>query len=321
MRRRVLVTGAAGFVGSHLLEFLEPNSTDIVGWHRRPHHPDRPGVSWMQVDLLDRAAVARAVQEVKPAAIYHLAGSADVAESWQHIRETFEGNVLATHHLLESLRALDVKPRVLVACTAHVYAPQPRPIREDDELKPASPYATSKLAVEMLATRAWESDGIPAIVARAFNHVGPRQDPSYVAPTIARQIAIIEQGGAEPVLRVGSLEPKRDLTDVRDTVRAYAALIAHARPGVPYNVCSGRALAIGELVRTFAALAVREVRVVEDPARLRPNDPPLLVGDRSRITTETGWTPQIPFEQTVRDLLDYWRARVRAEAQAGRNSR
>jgi GDP-4-dehydro-6-deoxy-D-mannose reductase len=313
MTQPVLVTGAAGFAGSHLLDFLQQQGSEMVGWHRRHQQPDRPGVTWMHVDLLDRAAVTRAVQEVKPSAIYHLAGSAHVAQSWQHIRETFEGNVLATHHLLESLRALDVKPRVLVACSGHAYAPQPRPIHEDDELKPSSPYATSKLAVEMLATRAWEHDGIPAIVARAFNHVGPRQDPSYVAPTIARQIAIIEQGGAEPELKVGSLEPKRDLTDVRDTVRAYAALIQHARPAVPYNVCSGRAIAVGELVRTFVALAAREVRVVEDPARFRPNDPPLLVGDRSRITRETGWMPQIRFEQTVRDLLDYWRARVRVE--------
>ncbi len=313
MAQPVLVTGAAGFVGSHLLDFLEQHRTELIGWHRRRQQPDRPGVTWMHVDLLDRAAVTRAVQEVRPSAIYHLAGSAHVAQSWHHIRETFEGNVLATHHLLESLRALDVKPRVLVACSGHVYAPQPRPIREHDELKPASPYATSKLAVEMLATRAWESDGIPAIIARAFNHVGPRQDPSYAAPTIARQIAIIEQRGAEPVLKVGSLAPMRDLTDVRDTVRAYAALVQHARPGVPYNVCSGRAIAIGDLVRTFVALAVREVHVVEDPARFRPNDPPLLVGDPSLITSETGWAPRIPFEQTVGDLLDYWRARVRAE--------
>jgi GDP-4-dehydro-6-deoxy-D-mannose reductase len=314
MTRPVLVTGAAGFVGGHLLDLLQQHGTEIVGWHRRPHRPDRGGVTWMHVDLLDPAAVVRAMETVRPSAVYHLAGSAHVAQSWQHIRETFEGNVLATHHLLESLRGLNIKPRVLVACTGHVYAPQPRPIREDDELKPASPYATSKLAVEMLATRAWESDSIPAIVARAFNHVGPRQDPSYVAPTIARQIAMIEQGGSEPVLKVGRLEPKRDLSDVRDTVRAYAALMEHARPGVPYNVCSGQAIAIGELVRTFAGLAVGEIRVVEDPSRFRPSDPPLLVGDRSRITAETGWTPQIALEQTVRDLLDYWRARVRVKA-------
>jgi GDP-4-dehydro-6-deoxy-D-mannose reductase len=312
----VLVTGAAGFVGSHLLEALEHEGVPIVGW-RRPGQNDPHtinGVTWMEVDLLDREQVRRALHETTPSAVYHMAGSAHVAQSWQHVRETYEGNVRVTHNLLDAITELEPKPRVLLPCSAHVYAPQSRPIREDDELKPASPYATSKLAVEMLGERVWVEDQVPAIIARAFNHVGPRQDPSYVAPRIARQIALIEQGRHEPVLTMGSLAPKRDVTDVRDTVRAYLALMAHARPGVRYNVSSGRALAIGELVHAFAAAAHREVRVVEDPARFRPNDPPLLVGDNSRLVADTGWRPQIPLEKTVLDLLDYWRTRITEEA-------
>ena len=188
-------------------------------------------LQWMRVDLLDRSAVAQALEDVNPQAVYHLAGSAHVAQSWRDIHGTFEGNVLATHHLFEGLRRLTDKPRVLVACSGHVYAPQPRPIREDDEVKPASPYATSKLAAEMLAEQAWREDGIPVIIARAFNHIGPRQDPSFVAPSIARQIALIEAGRLEPVLTMGNLEAKRDLTDVRDTVLAYAALLNRGEPG------------------------------------------------------------------------------------------
>jgi GDP-4-dehydro-6-deoxy-D-mannose reductase len=162
----------------------------------------------------------------------------------------------------------------------------------------------------MLATRAWRDDGIPVIVARAFNHIGPRQAPSFVAPSIARQIALIEAGRLEPVLTLGNLEPKRDLTDVRDTVLAYAALLDRASPGQPYNVCSGRGIAVSELVEALVSRARTHVRVEQDPARFRAHDPPLLVGDRRRITADTGWTPRIPFEQTVDDLLHYWRAHI-----------
>lgn len=312
MTGSVLVTGAAGFAGSHLLDLFQRQKTPVVAWRRPAGRPPHPaiGVHWMEIDLLDRARVAHALDKIRPSAVFHLAGAAHPAQSWQHIRETFEGNVLATHHLFEGLRASRLTPRVLVACSAHVYAPHPRPLAEDDELKPGSPYATSKLATEMLAVRAWMDDGLPTLIARAFNHVGPRQDPSYVASSIARQIALIERGQIEPVLAMGNLEPRRDLTDVRDTVRAYVLMMERARPGVPYNVASGRAIAVRQLVDAFLARAKRDVRIVQDEARFRPNDVPLLVGDRSRLTTDTGWEPRISFEQTIEDLLEYWRHRV-----------
>jgi GDP-4-dehydro-6-deoxy-D-mannose reductase len=312
----VLVTGAAGFVGSHLLELLSQSGVEIVGWRRPIGPPVYPveGVAWKDVELLDRDAVAQAVLDIQPSSVYHMAGSAHVGQSWQYVRETYEGNVLATFYLFDALRQLDNRPRVLLPCSAHVYAPQSRPIREDDELRPASPYAMSKLAAEMLGAHVAVEDGIEAIVARAFNHVGPRQDPSFVAAGIARQIALIEDGRQDPVITMGSLTPMRDLTDVRDTVRAYVALMAHAEPAMPYNVSSGRAVAVGDLVHAFLDLAQRDIQVVEDPARFRPNDPPLLVGDHSRLTAATGWEPKIPLAQTVADLLDYWRARVKTEA-------
>ena len=311
----VLVTGAGGFVGSHLLERLRADGADVVAWQRPgvERALDVEGVHWIDVELLDRDRVGRAVADIRPSTVYHMAGSAHVAQSWSHVRDTYEGNVRVTHFLLDALARLAPKPRVLIPCTAHVYAPQPRPIREDDPVGPGSPYATSKLATELVAERAWLAHQLPTIIARAFNHIGPRQDPTYVAPSIARQIALIEAGKREPVLVMGNLKPKRDLTDVRDTVRAYVALVARGRPAVRYNVASGRGVAVGDLAHAFVHRARREVRIVEDPSRFRPNDPDQLVGDNTRLVTDTGWQPQIPLERTVDDLLQYWRTRVKAE--------
>lgn len=314
---QVLVTGAAGFVGRHLLHQLIEDGTSIVAWHRPGGTAPRlrEDVRWMAVELLDRDAVVRAIDDVRPSAVYHLAGAAHVAQSWRFTLETYQNNVLATHHLFEALHRTGVAPRVLVTCSATVYRAQPRPITEADPLAPSSPYATSKLAQEMLAIRVARDNGIPALVARAFNHTGPGQSAGYVASSIARQIARIEAGLQEPVLKVGNLNPKRDLTDVRDTVRAYTAMMARATPGVPYNVCSGRALSIRELVRTFVARSTTPLRIEQDAALFRPNDTPLLVGSHDRLTADTGWRPVIPLERTVDDLLNDWRARVRDEAE------
>jgi GDP-4-dehydro-6-deoxy-D-mannose reductase len=308
----ILVTGAGGFVGGHLLRHLAESESRLIGWHRRRGGPPAGtrGVEWQAVDLLDRDAVSRALEHARPDTIYHLAGWAHVATSWEKTLETYEGNVLATHHLFHAVREHAPAARVLVACSATVYAPQPHPLTEDDPLLPTSPYATSKLAQEMLAIEACVNDGLSTLIARSFNHTGPGQDPSYVASGIARQIARIEAGGQEPVLRVGNLEPKRDLTDVRDVVRAYVAMVERAKPGVPYNVCSGRHMTIRTLLETFVARAARPIEIVQDPGLFRPNDIPMLIGVHDRLTRDTGWTARIPLEQTVEDSLDFWRSRT-----------
>ncbi len=312
MASPVLVTGAAGFVGSHLLELLAQDQVEIVAWQRPGTEPlvRVDAVRWVTVEMHDRSSVAAAITDARPSNVYHLAGVPHVGDSWAHTRETFAGNALTSHHLFESIRRAGLTPRVLVTSSAMVYTPADRAITEEDRVCPNSPYGTSKLAQEMVARRAWEDDGIAGLIARAFNHVGPRQSPSFVAPSIAKQVALIEAGRMPPVLALGNLEPKRDLMDVRDTVRAYRAMMQSARPGIPYNVCSGRAVAVRTLVETFLSRARVPIAIAQDPARFRPNDTPLVLGDHTRLTTDTGWTPQISIEKTVEDLLDYWRQAI-----------
>lgn len=306
----ILITGAAGFVGSHLIELLEQDSTPITAWFRPGAEPAVRGsrVSWRGVELHDRQAVAAALAERAPAMIYHLAGVAHVGDSWAHTHETFAGNVLGTHHLFAGLRSAGLRPRVLITSTAFVYAPSDHAITEHDTIRPNSPYGTSKLAQEMLSQRAWADDGIPAVIARSFNHVGPRQSPSFVASSIAKQIAEIEKGLKPPVLSMGNLDAARDIMDVRDTVRAYRAMMLRAAPGDAYNVCSGHAVPIKTLVELMQAHARVPIRIEQDPARFRKNDTPIVLGDHGKLTADTGWKPEIPLRQTVSDLLDYWRS-------------
>ena len=310
--RRILVTGAGGFVGSHLLELLEQTPSEVTAWLRPGTQPLVRGerVKWIDLEMHDRDAVTHAIAAAPPDEIYHLAGVPHVGESWEHTHETFAGNVLATHHLFEALRRASLRSRVLLTSSAFVYAPLDRAITESDVVRPNSPYGTSKVAQEMLGKRAWEDDGIPALIARAFNHVGPRQSPSFVASSIAKQIAEIEAGRKAAKLMMGNLESQRDIMDVRDTVRAYHAMMRSAKPGIPYNVSSGTPLPVRELVTLMTSKARVPIAIEQDPARFRPNDTPLVLGDHSRLTTDTGWSPHIPLSQTVEDLLGYWRKHV-----------
>jgi len=304
----VLVTGAGGFAGSHLLELLAAEPIDVVAWHR-PGSTTTPVAArrtWTAVDLLDRATVADRIAELRPAVVYHCAGAAHVGRAWESTETTLATNVLGTHHLLEGLRLASGPVRVLIPSSALVYRPATEALTEDHPLVPASPYGLSKLAQELLSMRAIV-DGIDIRIVRPFNHVGPRQDPWFVASGFARRIADIEAKRWPPEISVGNLDAQRDLTDVRDTVRAYRLIVERGRPGFPYNVCSGRAVVIGDLLEMLLARARVPIRILVDSSRMRPNDVPVLLGDPGRIRTELGWIPQIPLEQTLDDLLDYWR--------------
>jgi len=303
----VLITGAAGFAGGHLAELLAANPS-LVCWSREAPAPGLvPSARWEQIDLLDRHQVRGAVSAARPAQVYHLAGVPHVGGSWDAITPTLAGNVLATHYLFDALRRAGVRARVLVTASATVYAPSDQPIAEDGAIAPGSPYALSKLAQEMRTLRAPGEDGLDVIVVRAFNHTGPRQAPAFAAPSFARQIARIERGEQEPVIRAGNLSPRRDLSDVRDVVRAYAALMEHGAGGGVYNVASGVGRPIGDILQALIARARVTVTVETDSALLRPSDTAALVGDCRRLQRDTGWSPQIPFEKTLDDLLEYWR--------------
>jgi len=314
---RLLITGVGGFVGRHLAHLLaQETEWELWGWARRPVAglPERLRVA--QVDLRDPEIVRRELARLRPEGIIHLAAQSDVAESWRDPWGTFETNVRGTLNLLDGVRALGLRPRVLIVTSNEVYGlirPEEVPIREDQPFRPANPYGVSKAAQDWLAALYAAAYALPIIRARPFNHIGPGQDPRFVVPSLARQIAWIEAGLQEPVLRVGNLEAQRDFTDVRDVVRAYRLLLERGDPGEAYNIGSGRPRPIREVLELLLTMAQRPVRVEIDPQRIRPVEIPISAADTTRIRERLGWQPRIPLEQSLRDVLEEWRARAREE--------
>lgn len=302
------MTGAVGFAGSHLIDRLTAKRRPIVGWYRPGGRVPRPraGVEWQAVDILDRAAVAAAMTRTTPEAVYHCAGAAHVGRAWGRIEGTLAINVRGTQFVVEAAAALGRPTPVLVPSSAMVYRPADHPLSEDQPLQPPNPYGLTKLATEMLCGRLLDQ-GADIRIVRPFNHIGARQDPSFVASDFARQIVAIERGQREPEIVVGNLDAQRELTDVRDTVRAYELVMTGGVPGRAYNVSSETAYSIRELLDRLIARAQVAVRVRVDAAKFHKNDLPLLVGDATRIRTELGWTPDIPLDETIDQLLDYWR--------------
>jgi GDP-4-dehydro-6-deoxy-D-mannose reductase len=297
-----LITGATGFAGGHLLERLIAQGETVEGWgHTKPGSD--PSVTWRSVDLLDRAAVREALDAARPSVIYHCAGFAHLQDAWRQPARALRVNVLGTHHLFEAVSELGLACRILVTGSAQVYRPGTAAITEDGAIGPDNPYGISKLAQEMMAA----ASPIATWLVRPFNHAGPRQSAAYATSAFAQQIAEIEAGRRDPVLHVGNLDAERDITDVRDTVRAYHAIVCSGQTRRPYNVCSGRAHTMRRLLDMLLSLARVRVRVEIDPARLRPSDNPVILGSHARLTADTGWTPVIPIEQTLADLLEHWR--------------
>ena len=300
-----LITGATGFAGGHLVERLVSTGTAVTAWAHRGGTRPAPSsaVTWNAVDLLDRDAVRDALATARPSVIYHCAGFAHVHEAWRAPAQALRVNALGTHHLLEAAREVGLTCRVLVTGSALVYRPSAGMLTEDSPIGPEGPYGISKLAQEMTAA----ASPLRVLIVRPFNHAGPRQSPAYATSAFAQQVADIEAGRREPVLRVGNLDALRDITDVRDTVRAYEALVERGRPHTPYNVCTGRARSMRELLDILLSLSRVRVRIDVDASRLRPSDNPIILGSRERLTRDTGWVPEIPIEQTLVDLLDHWR--------------
>jgi GDP-4-dehydro-6-deoxy-D-mannose reductase len=305
---RALVTGGSGFVGHHLVAHLVAAGDEVVTCDRAPL-PDGE-----VLDITDAAATVDLVGRVRPEVIYHLAGWADVGGSWHAPVEAFRANAEGTLNVLQAATDVGVD-RVLAVSSADVYgavSEDELPLTEDSPLRPASPYAASKVAADFLALQAWLGRRLPVLRVRAFNHLGPGQTDKFVAPALASRIARNEVEGGD-VITIGNLSARRDFTDVRDVVRAYRLLMEHGEPGEVYNVCSGRALAIQELADRLVALSTAAVVLRPDPELQRPVDLPVLLGSAAKLERATGWTPAIPIEQTLADLLEDLRARVRAD--------
>jgi len=312
MSGATLVTGAGGFAGGHLLDRLI--GQHVIAWHRpgSPIPPASSDVTWRPVDVDDAAAVMEAIVQDRPSKVFHLAGATHAGHAWMNVVPYLETNVLGTHHLLEALRRLDSRTRILVVSSALVYQTGPNKIDESAPLQPETPYGMSKLAQEQLALEAMKADGLEILIVRSFNHVGPRQGASFAVSSFARQIAMIEAGRAAPVIRVGNLEASRDITDVRDVVDAYERVMNDGAVGRPYNVCSGRAVRMRDVLDELRGLSRVAVSVEVDTTLLRPTDPAVFIGNGSRILDELGWRPRRPLSETLVEMLEDWRARIAA---------
>jgi len=318
--KRVLITGITGFAGSHLADYLlaEQPGVEVFGtyrWRSRRENVEHleGRIRLLECDLTDATAVHKALAESRPDAIFHLAAQSFVPASWVAPHQTLADNVAGQTHLFEGIRALGLDPAVQIACSSEEYGlvlPDEVPIRETNPLRPLSPYAVSKVAQDYLAYQYFMSYGLRVVRTRGFNHTGPRRGEVFVTSNFAKQVASIEAGLQEPVLRVGNLDAVRDFTDVRDMVRGYWLAATKGRPGEVYNLATGHGITIRQMLDQLLALARVEVKVETDPARLRPSDVEVLIGDASKFQADTGWVPRIPFAKTLADLLDYWRERV-----------
>jgi GDP-4-dehydro-6-deoxy-D-mannose reductase len=317
---RALITGITGFAGSHLAEYLlkEQPGVEVYGtlrWRSRMDNIEHLGkrIHLVEADLRDYSSMHRALEETRPDFIFHLAAQSFVPSSWSAPNDTIVTNVTGQTNLFEAIRILKLDPTVQLACSSEEYGlvlPDEVPIKETNPLRPLSPYAVSKVAQDYLGYQYFQSYGLKVIRTRGFNHTGPRRGQVFVTSNFCSQVAAIELGLQEPVIRVGNIEAIRDFTDVRDMVRAYWLAVTKGTPGEVYNIATGSGIRIREMLDRLLALSKVEVKVEVDPERLRPSDVEILIGDSSKFRADTGWEPRIPFEQTLEDLLDYWREKL-----------
>jgi GDP-4-dehydro-6-deoxy-D-mannose reductase len=308
----VLVTGGTGFVGRHLVPALRAQGTTVTVLASRSTVPRHEGVDFYDIDIRHTAAVRALVRDISPDFIYHLAGVSAIGTAAANPELTYEVNVLGAYNIFEAAMNQAGPVRVLNVSTSQVYAPSAGVLNEQSPVAPSGPYASSKAMAEMLAAQYRKRTSGGIITVRPFNHTGPGQSADFVLSSIARQFAEIEAGQRRPELALGNIQVRRDFTDVRDVVRAYSALMAKGRISQVYNVGSGVATSIKDAVAVFERLTGIEVAINVDPGRLRSSDVPEIRGDASKITRETGWTPQIDFETTLNDLLNFWRSECRS---------
>lgn len=315
---RVLITGITGFAGSHLADYcLSRGDVEVFGivrWRSRTENIEHfeSKVKLLECDLRDATSTRSIIEEIKPEFIFHLAAQSYVPTSWKAPSESLTTNVLGQLNIFEAVRRVNLDCRIQIAGSSEEYGmvyPNELPIKEENPLRPMSPYAVSKVAQDLLGYQYYMSYKMDIIRTRGFNHTGPRRPPVFVCSDFAKQIVDIEKGLREPVIYVGNLEARRDFTDVRDTVRAYFLALEKGESGQVYNICSEKSYSMQEVLDKLLALSDTSVEVRQEPSRMRPSDVPVLEGDCSRFRDATGWRPEIPFDQSLQDIMTFWRDR------------
>jgi GDP-4-dehydro-6-deoxy-D-mannose reductase len=315
MTRKILITGITGFVGSHLAEYLLSLNMEVYGTVKRRSRLDyiegiKNKIKLIECDIIDSYSVENAIRDAQPDYVFHLATQSFVPSSWRSPLETMHTNIDGTLNVLEAIRKLDIDTKIQIAGSSEEYGmvySDEIPIKEGNPLRPLSPYGVSKVAADLLGYQYFKSYGIKVVRTRAFNHTGPRRGEMFVTSNFAKQIAEIEKGLKEPVIHVGNLDAQRDFTDVRDIVKAYLLAIEKGEIGDVYNICSGNGRKIQEVLDILLSLSNKKIKVQQDPNRMRPSDVELLVGGSNKFREKTGWKPDISFEKTMKDLLEYWR--------------
>ena len=317
---RALITGITGFAGSHLAEFILDNHPDvevygIMRWRSRTENIEgiQQRVQLIECDLRDATSVKTLLGQVRPDKIFHLAAQSYVPSSWNAPAESLTTNVIGQLNIFEAVRELDIEPWIQIACSSEEYGlvhEDELPIKETNPLRPLSPYAVSKVGQDYLGYQYHMSFGMNVVRTRGFNHDGPRRGDVFVSSNFAKQLIEVEKGKRPGVIHVGNLEARRDFTDVRDIVRGYWLSLERCEPGEVYNLCSGKAYSIQEVLDRLIEISGVKVKIEEDPARLRPSDVPVLLGDYSKFNKATGWKPEIPYDKTLADMLSYWRENI-----------
>ena len=316
----VLVTGILGFAGRALLDALADTGHRIFGAFFEPEAPAaddpiRQAVELVSLDVCRQEQCIDVLTRIKPDFIYHLAAVVPIHLAFSNPSHTLEVNVLGTANLLEAVRKSGLSPRILLPGSSEEYGliyPHEAPVTEEQPLRPSNPYGISKVAATLLGLQYFRNFGLQVIACRPFNMTGPGQAPDYACPAFARQIAMIEAGLCQPVIQVGSLSSKRDFSDVRDVMGACVRLLEKGTPGEIYNMCSGQAVSIREVLDRLLSMSDAKIEVRVDADKLRASENPLIVGDNRKLVAAIGYEPRYSLDQTLRDVLNYWRARIRA---------
>jgi GDP-4-dehydro-6-deoxy-D-mannose reductase len=305
-----LIIGAAGFVGGYLIDHLRERGWSVCASKLPQEQIDREGVAIFNLDILDAPAIKNALEKYKPDSVFHLAAQSSVAVSWKNPTLTIDVNIKGSVNVLEAARTMEQAPRILLVGSGEEYGhvrPDEIPIREENALRPGNIYAATKACQGMIGKIYADAYAMDVMMVRAFNHIGPGQASTFVVSDFCRQVAEIEAGLREPIMRVGNLSAKRDFTDVRDVVRGYALLMEKGKRGEFYNIGGGEAVSIEGILKMVLQASTKEIQVEVDPAKLRPVDIPEITPDVDSMHELTGWTPQVKLKETIADTLAYWR--------------